>query len=587
MPARAQTSGKSTFSYMVNLTNGFAQSTTPVTINMLVVPRPPVVFDQTRSVREDAAVGTRMTPALTASHPQGKVFNFSLVCPQQAFEVSWDGFVFVNRSGLLDFNVQPVFLCTILVRDSDGRVTQATLNVSLIEVNKSPRFTSPNYTFVVDEGALVGDAVIGSPAVGATDPNVRDALTFTMPTANPASGRTTFAVNPLSGGITLGSGLAATGGVLRFDASLVYPQPQTYVLGLTVSDNGSPRMAVNATVAVTVRNIRPRIAFTVASPGTYIIPSNATAGRVVVDMSALTWTAYSRANLLFSAVSESTASGDVAFVIHPGTGVLSVNNLTYVRPSDNRTVFVPPAFDFNTKSTYQVNVTARQLDNALVATVPVTVMLTHVNRPPTWSAVPLMFAAQLTLADIGQPLMNYVLDPDRTVPGIQENFTFAIVSGNVDATFTISSTTGQISVLNRLATAFQFNGGVGTFNLTINVRDAGINGPVYNASTVVSIRVIDSNQPPSIGFHNLTVNELVPVGTIVGLVEGTDLDNGQTLAYSLAPAGPNVNRESRRVALAAPRLATPSHRAPRPQAPSRSRSRRSLGGRGDEARSGS
>jgi hypothetical protein len=85
---------KSLFRYTVNVSNAYTSAVYPITITLLPVPRPPVILDQARSVREDAVAGTTLPPALNASHPQNTPYTFSLV-NNTAFVISSTGVVSV------------------------------------------------------------------------------------------------------------------------------------------------------------------------------------------------------------------------------------------------------------------------------------------------------------------------------------------------------------------------------------------------------------------------------------------------------------------------------------------------------------
>lgn len=62
---------KNSYSYTVRVVDALgAAATAPVLINVQTVPRPAVIFPQTRSIREDAATGFQLSPPLAATHPQ-------------------------------------------------------------------------------------------------------------------------------------------------------------------------------------------------------------------------------------------------------------------------------------------------------------------------------------------------------------------------------------------------------------------------------------------------------------------------------------------------------------------------------------
>ena len=143
------------------------------------------------------------------------------------------------------------------------------------------------------------------------------------------------------------------------------------------------------------------------------------------------------------------------------------------------------------QSSFLINVTATDPVTSLSATMSYIVSLSHANRPPVWLPVPWMVTPALTSGLVGPPLLQYVSDSDFPL-NIGENVVFAIISGNTGGTFAVSPASGQLFVADNSTAAFQFPGSATTpptFNLTINVTDAGINGPRYSAITVITIEV--------------------------------------------------------------------------------------------------
>ena len=79
--------------------------------------------------------------------------------------------------------------------------------------------------------------------------------------------------------------------------------------------------------------------------------------------------------------------------------------------------------------------------------------------------------------------------------------------------------------------------GIVWYNLTISVRDAGVAGPVGWAYTGVNVTTTFGTFPPVITSYNLSVPELSPSGTPIGIVTATSVNFNTTLTYSLIPIG--------------------------------------------------
>jgi hypothetical protein len=530
---------QSVFTYTLNMSNNYATSSTPITITLLPVFRPPNFYDQYRIVRDDAPAGTSLLPGLSATHPQHQNIHFEAAAGTP-FNVTLQGIVYVRTNGQMNFQIQSNYTLRVAAIDDNGLRSEANIFITLSESNKVPYFESSAFYFSVSEGAYVGTTAAGSTPVHALDPNSRDSLRYQLWNSIPAS--QVFALDAASGYISLGAGLGLTGGKLIYDSTQIYALPRTHVLNITVTDNGSPPLRANTTAFVEVLDIKPRFMLST----TMTLPGNATIGTPVINVSAGTWTAYARSSLRYSLAADLSTTGDQAFDINNVTGVVTIANVSYRTNVNgvNITSFRAPSFDYNSRSTYELNITATDIVVGQFESVTVHVQLSHINRSPIWLPVPKLYARALYDGDIGNPLRSYVIDPDTLLPGILERLTFSIVSGNVDNTFGIVASSGQLYVANNNTPSFDLTNiaSIPVYNLSIAVQDAGIDGGAFTAVTYVFINVTRSNLAPSIGFFNMSIDELVPVGTIVGSVSGTDHEAGSKLNYTIAPAGPNINQ---------------------------------------------
>lgn len=113
-----------------------------------------------------------------------------------------------------------------------------------------------------------------------------------------------------------------------------------------------------------------------------------------------------------------------------------------------------------------------------------------------------------------------------------ESLTFAIVGGNSNGAFSIDTSTGRLTVADESKTT-----GLVSFNLTIAVRDAGIDGPISWAYTGVNVTTTLLSRPPVVAPYNFSIPELSPAGTPLGIVTAYSLNNNRTLTYSLLPLG--------------------------------------------------
>ena len=99
-------------------------STHPGAPSLPSQPRPPVIADQSRSILESAPGGTTLPPPLNATQAQGMPFSFIVPAPT-TFNVTAAGTVYLLPGAVLDYNVQPQYVITVLVqvrRWGEGRI---------------------------------------------------------------------------------------------------------------------------------------------------------------------------------------------------------------------------------------------------------------------------------------------------------------------------------------------------------------------------------------------------------------------------------------------------------------------------------
>jgi len=102
------------------------------------------------------------------------------------------------------------------------------------------------------------------------------------------------------------------------------------------------------------------------------------------------------------------------------------------------------------------------------------------------------------------------------------------VGGNTGGAFTISPSTGLISVANSAALNFETTP---SFSLSVAATDNG--SPSLSASAIVPINLTNVNEAPGIAAQQFSTSGSSPAGTLVGTVLASDPDVGQTLTYAI------------------------------------------------------
>ncbi|RYY39098.1 hypothetical protein EON62_00005, partial [archaeon] len=427
----------------------------------------------------------------------------------------------------LDFETQAVYNLTVRATDA-GRVrdtdpvlplsTDAMFMVRLNNRNEAP-WCSPQTRFVWENATR--DTPVGVPLVASDWEET--SFTWTISAGNEDG---VFQVD------------AATGQVRVNDRTLLdFETTPAYTLTLKARDSGAPdggvqyALSTNCRVDVAVGDVCE--APTMRS-GSLSIAENLGAGALVGSVALLAADQDAGDVLRFSIVAQQlTTANESAFVINATSGDIRVATLNGGRA---------PVLDFEAKSSYAlVIMVTDKCGNT--ANGSVSVQLTNVNEPVAWLPVPRVMVRARESQSVGRALSAFVRDPDA---GDSFSFTFGTPSGNNDTTFRIDAASGQVDVANNDTTSFRYPaGGPGpVYYLRVVVTDAGRDGEPTSAVTFVEVEVTDNNYPPTLPDAVFYVDENSGVGSVVGTMSATDRNagDGQTVTYSLEPAGVNINR---------------------------------------------
>ena len=198
-----------------------------------------------------------------------------------------------------------------------------------------------------------------------------------------------------------------------------------------------------------------------------------------------------------------------AFSINPGNGNLSVNNAS--------------ALNFEVNPSF--NLTIKITDNGtppLSVYGTVTVNINDINEVPEVNNQ--VFSVNENSANGTNVGVVVASDPDNG-----QFLTYAISSGNSGNTFSLNSSTGQLSVSNNTLLDYE---SITQFSLVVTVTDNGIGNLSSQAS--ITININDLNEVPEITAQSFNVDENSLIGTIVGTVLATDPDNGQSLTFGIS-----------------------------------------------------
>ncbi|MGV8114403.1 MAG: cadherin domain-containing protein [Lentimicrobium sp.] len=368
----------------------------------------------------------------------------------------------------------------LLVRATDNGIPalsgEETVVILLNDVNEAPVIADQSFgvSRTAPSGTLIG-------AVEASDPDFNQTLTFAITGGNPDN---IFSIDPLSGELYTTS--TNTLGIIL---------EEFIHLDVTVTDNVSPQESSGAviTIVLDAMNNNPVI----LNQG-FSIDENASAGTAVGLIAAF----------------DPDADQELTFSIADG----NAGEAFSLSPEGSLAVLNSEMLNYETSPIFQLVVTAT--DNgipAMSAQAIITISLNDINEPPV--VYPQSFFIEENLSNgqfVGQ-IEAY--DPDNG-----DNLQFGIISGNTDNAFRIHPANGQLFVSNSAAINYEENP---VFSLLVRVSDRD-NLATENTITII---VSDSNEAPETYNFSFYADYASPEGTLVGVFEATDPDQGQLLTY--------------------------------------------------------
>ena len=455
-----------------------------MTITVIDVSEPPDIAPHNFIVEENSPGGTGVGDVI-ASDPDGDNLTYHIVggTGQGFFNMdAVTGQITVAMSADLDYEKTPGYTLDVQVQDDGGLTNQATMTVTLTDVNDPPDIAPQSFNVRENSPA---DTYVG--LTEATDQD-GDNLTYKV---LGGTGQGFFNVDPVTGQITVAEG-----------ADLDYEKTPEYMLAIQVEDDGDGHLTNQAVMTININhnplNEPPDIAnqyFTVEenSPGsTYV-------GDVIAN----------------------DKDGDtLTFLIVGGTGQGFFN----VDPGIGRIIVAQGAdLDYEKIPEYTLQIQAQDDgEGNLTNYATMTITLTDVNDPPD-------IAPQVFDVDENSPADTYVGLTEATDPD-GDNLIYQILGGTGQGFFNVNSVTGQVTVAQGTDLDYEK---IPEYMLAVQVQDDG-NGHLANQAmmTIHINNINDMNRPPNIADQYFTVEKNSPAGTYVGDVFAGDPD-GDSLTYQI------------------------------------------------------
>ena len=218
--------------------NGTPALNSQATINVSLtdVNEIPTINNQSFSIAENSANGTAIGTVVASDPDVAQTKTFSIVSGNSAgaFSINTStGVLTVANSATLNFEVTPSFTLVVKVQDNGTPAlnSQATVSISLIDVNEAPIINDQAFTIV--QNAPTGTSV---GIVEAINPNLSHTLIYSIQSGN-ASG--TFTINPSTGELFVSNPSA-----IKLKSSL------SFELVIKVQDNASASLINQAIIMV-------------------------------------------------------------------------------------------------------------------------------------------------------------------------------------------------------------------------------------------------------------------------------------------------------------------------------------------------
>ncbi|MBI4659046.1 MAG: cadherin domain-containing protein [Verrucomicrobia bacterium] len=511
-------------------------STQPVNLNVLVNPvndEPSFTKGPNITIEEDAPAQffSNWATAITPGGGEfGQVLTFQVTIPTSAaslFTVPPS----ISPEGHLTFETAPnanasATTVTVTLKDNGGTnpgddtSASETFTITVTAVNDAPRLMAPFQQSMKEDTTLEFSAANNN-LISVADPDAGSVtrlslsvqsgklkfttttgLTFVSPTANDSANIVVEGtLSDLNAALAGNPGATPVVPGLKYTPDLEFNGPDTLVIVANDLFSGA-NLIDTKTVNVNVTPVNDQPQITNTTPIAFNVLENSPPGFFVGKVNA----------------TDADPGSSLNFVITTGNlgGVFNIN-------SSSGEIFVSGKLDFeplptDKKFTLSVLVADTGIPS-LSASATVTINVTDVNEPP--QMLRQVFQANENLTT-GSTIGSLVAtDPDTTTPNSTR--TFAIVSGNEDNKFALSSA-GALT----LSAALDFETRP-SYELNVSVTDGG----GLSMVAPVGILVIDNNEAPIISPRTFTVDENAPGGTFVGHVEAVDPDAGHRTNFSI------------------------------------------------------
>ena len=442
----------------------------------------------TRTVAENTASGVDIGSAVSATDTDDDVLTYSLGGTDAASFSIDSSSGQLRTSAVLDYETKTSYSVTITVTDGKGGSDSISVTINITDVDESPTNNAPTFTDgdsttrIFAENTAT-DTNIGS-AITATDADADDTLTYS-----------------LSGNDASSFDIVSSSGQLKTKDVLNHETKSSYAVTISVSDGEGGSDSISVTINVTDVNETP--VFSDGTTTTRAISENVGAN-INIGTAVKAADPDTDDSLTYTLGSTDAAS----FAIDDKTGQLKTKT----------------ALDFETKSSYSVTVTVKDVGN-LTDSITVTINVTNLGETPS-NNPPIFDDDEETTRTIAENTASGTNIGTPIAATDTDSNTLAYVLGGDDASsFSIDLNTGQLKT-----SAALDHEDDDTYGVTITVNDGSSTDTIS-----VTITVTDVNEAPVFADDSttLSVAENTAASTNIGsAIAATDPD-GDDLTYSL------------------------------------------------------
>lgn len=315
-----------------------------------------------------------------------------------------------------------------------------------------------------------------------------------------------FRVNTMKGvgGDTAIFDVLANGRIaLKADASLDYESDSLYELKVRLEDSGNPDLFDTATITIKVKDFDDGPYFGDISDGS--VKENSPVNTLVNSVVAI---CSDKSKVLTYTLDDPTGT----FKIDAKTGAVTVAEAT---------------LDYERQQSYIV--TVHVSDNGAkpqTASVQVNILVEDVNENPVFEGDSATFAENLPKGQVVTTLTAGDID-------VAEDFrkNMFMLAGGDTAGFALDPLTGVITTTRE----FDYETDKTVLTLQVTVRDIEDSKLAVTENVVISLTNV--NEAPYVVTPEFSVNENVPGGSIIGVIQGADPDAGDSVLTFSVPSG--------------------------------------------------